>query len=29
VVDVEISPEADPERTVAVGRASLARVSSG
>jgi acyl-coenzyme A thioesterase PaaI-like protein len=29
VVDVEIAPEADPERTVAVGRASLARVSSG
>jgi len=29
VVDVEISPEADPERKVTVGRVSLARVSSG
>jgi acyl-coenzyme A thioesterase PaaI-like protein len=29
VVDVEIAPVDDPERIVTVGRASLARVSSG
>jgi uncharacterized protein (TIGR00369 family) len=29
VVDVEISPDSDPTRIVAVGRASLTRVSSG